>query len=103
MFHIDDFNDYNYENIAFDITGVDKKALEHRLNKDYVNHLYELKNANYIAIWNCDLQGFRNIDDIYFDSDRDDYTLCKLVVVGEAWFYDIIEKNRKIEDDLRMM
>lgn len=97
-FHIDDFiDDFNYENIAFDITDVDKQALESKLQKDYVNHLYELENANYIAIWNCDLQGFEKEDDIFFDSDNDrDYKLCKLVNVGEAWFYDVVDENKKI-------
>lgn len=61
---IKDFIDFNYNNIVFDITGVDHDLLMEKLKHDYVNHLYELEDAKYIAIWNCDLQGFADIKDI---------------------------------------
>ena len=102
-FHIEDFFDFNYRNIAFDITGVNKFDLINKLRDDYINHLYELDNANYIAIANCDLQGFEHVDDVFFESDSDEFILCKLVKVGEVWFYDIIDKHKKIRPDLLMM
>jgi len=100
---IEDFNDFNYENIAFDITGVDKDALRRRLKFDYVNHLWELDNANYIAIWNCDCQGFKREYDIYFDSDAVAYSLYKLIhkPSDNTWYYEYIGQ-RLVRYELRM-
>lgn len=85
--------DLNYEEIAIDITGVDKEQLRAKLNADHVNHLYELDNAKYIAIWNCDLQGFESQDDIYFDSLSDTYVLTKLEYDGDRWLALILDCN----------
>lgn len=48
---INNFIDFNYSNIVFDITEVDHSLLMKKLKEDYVNHLYELEGSNFIAIW----------------------------------------------------
>lgn len=103
MKRIEDFIDYNYVNIAFDISGVGKEDLKHKLLKDNVNHLYELDGANFIAIWNCDLQGFKRRRDIYFDSYSPYYTLAKLVKLGNGWFYDLIDSGARVVEDLQLI
>ena len=53
MTHIDDFQDFNYERIAFEIGYLDYhkiQILKERLNRDYVNHLSRMDGANYFAI-----------------------------------------------------
>ena len=100
---IDDFLDYNYENIAFDITGIDKDDVKQKLLKDHVNHLYELDDAKYIAIWNCDLQGFRRKREIYFDSDTPVYTLAKLTKRDGELLYDIIDNQARVLEDYQLM
>lgn len=87
LIQIQDFMEFNYENIALDITGVDRKLLLSRLKSDYINHLYELEDSKYIAIWNCDLQGFADINDIYFVSYESTYELAKLTYKDGVWYY----------------
>ena len=100
---INDFLDYNYENIVFDITGVDKDDVKQKLLKDHVNHLYELDDAKYIAIWNCDLQGFRCKREIYFDSGIPVYTLAKLAKKDGELLYDIIDNQARVLEDYQLM
>lgn len=100
---INDFLDYNYENIVFDITGVDKDAIKQKLLKDHVNHLYELDGARYIAIWNCDLQGFKRKREIYFDSDAPVYALAKLAKRDGRLLYDIIDNQARVLEDYQLM
>lgn len=95
---IKDFIDFNYCNIAFDITGVDRDLLMEKLKHDYVNHLYELEDSKYIAIWNCDLQGFIDVKDIYFDTTADSYKMAKLVYKDDGWYYHITSV-RKIPEE----
>ena len=90
MTRIDNFIDFNHKNVAFDLTGVDKHDLWERLDEDYVNHLRELEDANYFAIWNCDCQGFERECDIYFITGDLSYTLCKLMHTKDGWFYEVI-------------
>ena len=100
---INNFLDYNYESIAFDITGVDKADIKQKLLKDHVNHLYELDDAKYIAIWNCDLHGFRRKREIYFDSYSPVYTLAKLAKRDEELLYDIIDNQARVLEDYQLM
>ena len=100
---INNFLDYNYENIVFDIAGVDKDDIKQKLLKDHVNHLYELDGARYIAIWNCDLQGFRRKREIYFDSDTPVYTLAKLAKRDGELLYDIIDNQARVLEDYQLM
>lgn len=97
---IDDFIDYNHVNIAFDITGVDRELLKKKLEFDYVNHLRELEGANYIAFWNCDLQGFKTEDDIFFITGNGHYALGKLSTVDGKWFYTVLDGDKKVREDL---
>lgn len=91
---INDFIDFNYQPIAFDITGVDREELRKRLRADYVNHLYELEETTkYIAIWNCDLQGFNELEDVYIDSSKDTYALAKIIHDNNRWFYYILNSS----------
>lgn len=90
MIKIENFIDFNYKPIAFDISGLDKQDLKNRLEHDYVNHLWELDDAKYISIENCDLQGFGDISEIFFDHQKtDDFILAKLLRVGSAYGYTI--------------
>ena len=100
---INNFLDYNYENIAFDIRGVDKADSKQKLLKDHVNHLYELDDARYIAIWNCDLQGFRRKREIYFDGYEPAYTLAKLTKRDGELLYDIIDNQARVSEDYQLM
>lgn len=93
---IKDFIDFNYNNIVFDITGVDRDLLMENLKHDYVNHLYELEDAKYITIWNCDLQGFADINDIYFDSTTSTCKLAKIVHIDGKLFYTLIEPTMRL-------
>lgn len=102
MIRIEDFQDFNYVSIAFDIRSVDIDALKCALSKDLVNKLYRIDGADYIAIWNSDLQDFVCIDDIYFDSWSDDYVLAKLVLIGDEWYYEVIDANMKVKEDVSM-
>lgn len=95
-----DFMDYNHVNIAFDITVVDRELLRQKLHSDYVNHLNRLEDANYIAFWNCDLQGFKAEDDIYFITGEDCYTLAKLIYVDGKWVYEVINSDARVREDL---
>lgn len=88
---IKDFIDFNYENIAFNITEVDQNILLEKLKHDYVNHLYELDGSHFIAIWNCDLQGFECDRDIYFDSFAETYVMAKLLYQDNSWYYHITD------------
>lgn len=99
---ITDFMDFNYRQIAFDISSVDRSELRRGLDFDCVNHLSRLDDANYIAIWNYDLQDFKTVDDIYFDSDLDRYTLAKLQNDGD-WYYQIMDENMKVVPDKMMI
>ena len=99
----DNFLDYKYENIAFDITGIDKDTVKQKLLKDKVNHLYELDDAKYIAIWNCDLQGFRRKREIYFDSYDPVYTLAKLIMKDGKLYYDIIDSQARVLKEYQLM
>jgi hypothetical protein len=101
MIKIDDFGDFNYEQIAFDISEVDKKALRSRLEFDYINHLYELDHAGYFAIWNYDCQGFLKESDIYFWGDDSVYDLYKLVQKDDGWYREFVGM-RLVRYDLRM-
>lgn len=100
LIEIKDFIDFNYCSIIFDITDVSisRDDLLRKLEKDYVNHLWELDNAKYIAIANCDLQGFECCGDIYFDTRVTTYTLANLVYQEEKWFYYIVNTNIPILD-----
>lgn len=102
MIRIDDFNDFNYENIAFDISSVDIETLRLALNNSLVSKLWRLDGAKYIAIWNCDLQDFESIDDIYFDSWSDDYVLAQLVLVDGVLYYEIVDENMRVKEDMSM-
>ena len=91
---VSDFQDYNYERIAFEIgffNEGDRKALEEQLKVDLVNKTYRLENANYFAIWNSDLQDFKYSFDIYFDSDKYDYILARLYHIDGEWYYEIAD------------
>lgn len=87
---IKDFIDFNYNDIIFDITGVDRDLLMEKLKHDYVNHLYELEDSQYIAIWNCDLQGFECASDIYLDALAETYKMAELVYRDGGWYYRTI-------------
>lgn len=75
---INDFLDYNYENIAFDIAGVDKDDIKQKLLKDHVNHLYELDDARYIA-------------------------MAKLAKRDGELLYDIIDNQARVLEDYQLM
>lgn len=103
MIRIKDFNDFNYERIAFRCDYLSeefKKALLEKLKKDYINKLYRLKNATYFAIWNCDLQDFATVDDIYFDSCEHDYTLANLAYMDGEIYYRVVDSNMKVREEL---
>lgn len=102
MFKIDHFLDFNHDNVAFDITGVDKHELRERLDDDYVNHLWELEDANYFAIWNCDCQGFERECDIHFITGDNTYELFKLFHTKDEWFCEHIGR-RLVRYELEMM
>lgn len=87
---IKDFIDFNYNNIAFDIRGVNRDLLMEKLKHDYVNHLYELEDSQYIAIWNCDLQGFECASDIYLDGLAETYKMAEIVYRDGGWYYRTI-------------
>ena len=96
-----DFQDFNYERVAFDLNFMDaelRKALKERLKRDYVNHLYRMDNANYFAIWNCDFQDFKTVDDIYFDSDKYDYQLVRPCFQNGEWYYQFVEDREVCEE-----
>lgn len=94
MTKIDNFLDFNYELIAFDISDVDKEALRNKLDEDNINHLWELDDAKYIAIENCDLQGFNTLEDIFFDHQKDEnYTLGRLIYSDRVFGYVVEEKG----------
>lgn len=100
---IHDFQDFNYERVAFDINFMDmedRKALKERLKHDYVNHLYRFDGACYFAIWNCDFQDFKSVDDIYFDSDKYDYKLVRLLFFDGKWYYQFVE-DREVDERMR--
>lgn len=100
-----DFQDFNYERIAFDINFmdlVDRKALKERLKLDYVNHLHRFDDACYFAIWNSDFQDFKSVDDIYFDSDQYDYKLVRLIFFNGEWYYRFLE-DREVCEERRMV
>ena len=98
-FEINDFIDFNYRDIAFDITKVDKETLRKKLEDDYVSHLWELDNANYILIENCDLQGFESLDDLFFfDRDYEVYKLCELMLVNGKICYKVIDVNKRVNE-----
>ena len=90
MIKIENFLDFNYKPIAFDISNVDKDALQSKLDEDDINHLWELDGAKYIAIENCDLQGFATLEDICFDHQTDEnYILGKLLCYGHTFGYTV--------------
>ena len=100
-----DFNDFNYQNIAFDIVWLgheEMKALYEKLKADKVNHLSRFKDSNYFAIWNSDFQGFDSGDDIYFDSPSDKYDLARLRMSIEGEFYYRIVGKFKVREGLLM-
>lgn len=88
---IKDFIDFNFSNIAFDITGVDRGLLLDKLKHDDVYRLYELEDAKYITIWTCGLQGFECDRDIYFDGLVETYKMAELVYQNGSWYYRIID------------
>lgn len=97
MLKIEDFIDFNYEPIAFDILDVDKEKLRNKLGNDCVNHLWELDDARYISIENCDLQGFKTLEDIWFSHDHDGrYTLAQLVEDGNGFGCRIIDAYKHL-------
>lgn len=101
MIRVVDFNDYNYENIAFEIgfLGLDgKHDLKKRLNKDYINHLSRLKDANYFTIANCDLRDFKCSFDIHFESDCEEYVLAILFPVDGEWYFEIMDTHVKVDE-----
>ena len=101
MVRILDFQDFNYERIAFDINFMDGDVREELLKKlkhDYVNKTYRMGDGYYFAIWNCDYQNFRRVDDIYFDSDKLDYKLARLFLIDGRWYYKIVEERMVDED-----
>ena len=104
MTRIDDFQDFNYERIAFEIGYLRdhiKEMLKERLERDYVNHLSRMDKANYFAIWNCDFQDFKFLHDIYFDSDKYDYKLARLFFEDGEWHYQV-EEEREVCEKMRM-
>lgn len=96
---IEDFIDFNYCSIAFDVTDVSRDDLLEKLKQDCVNHLWELDDSKYIAIENCDLQGFADLFDICFDSFKTTYILAKLVYKDSKWFYSIVDDAVPILED----
>ena len=103
--HISDFQDFNYERIAFEIGYLRdsvKEMLKERLKHDYVNHLSRMGDANYFAIWNCDFQDFKYLHDIYFDSDKYDYKLARLFLKDGGWYYRV-EEELEVCEKMRMM
>lgn len=101
MTKIFDFNDFNYEPVAFDIRNVSKEKLKSRLEWDYISHLSRLELANYFAIWNGDFQDFKGEREIYFATDVPAYLLYELYTIGGDWFYDS-KGGRLVCDNLRM-
>lgn len=98
-----DFQDFNYERVAFDInfmTKEERNALKERLRHDYVNKLYRFDNAYYFAIWNSDFQDFKRVEDIYFDSDNYDYVIVRLNLIDGKWYYKITQ-HKVVEEDKR--
>lgn len=60
------------------------------LPKALINHLWELDGAKYIAIENCDLQGFATLEDICFDHQTDEnYIFGKLLCYGHTFGYTV--------------
>lgn len=90
---IKQFMDFNYEPIVFDITGVNRDKLFGQLGDEYINHLYELNGANFIAIWNCDLHGFERLELAYVDAPCRSFKLAKLIEDKEGFTYEIIKGN----------
>lgn len=84
---IKNFIELNYDNIVLDVTNVDHDLLLAKLKEDYINHLYELDGAHFIAIWNCDLQGFEDDCDIYLDTSSETYRMAELVYQDNSWYY----------------
>lgn len=102
---VSDFLDFNYANIAFNVNfmnDADRDKLTKRLKHDYVNHLTRMDKANYFAIWNCDFQDFKTIDDIYFDSADHNYEIASLYLIDDEWYYQITHNNMLVQDDLWM-
>lgn len=103
LIRIYDFQDFNYERVAFDLTCMcrnDKIALRDRLRLDNVNHLSRMDNSNYFAIWNSDFQDFPIVENIYFDSELYDYELVKLCFFDGEWYYKLAER-RVVEEHMR--
>ncbi len=70
--YIKDFNDYNYVSIMFEISQVDRKQLEDKLNEDYINKMYRLnyvyeRDVKLMYIENCDLQDVEIINKRYYE------------------------------------
>lgn len=84
---IKDFIELNYVNIVLDVTSVDHDLLLAKLREDDINHLYELDGSHFVAIWNCDLQGFEEDCDIYLDIASETYRMAELVYQGNNWYY----------------
>lgn len=81
---LESFFDFNYEPVLFDIRGVDKDELKMKLKIDYINHIWEVDDADYIAINNCDVWGYPNLDDIVLDVEESILTVYKLEKDGEG-------------------
>lgn len=84
---IKNFIELNYDNIVLDVTNVNHDLLLQKLKEDYINHLYELDGAHFVAIWNCDLQGFEDDCDIYLDTSSKTYRMAELVYQDNSWYY----------------
>lgn len=81
---LESFFDFNYEPVLFDIRGVDKDELKMKLKIDYINHIWEVDDVDYIAINNCDVWGYPNLDDIFLDVDESILTIYKLEKDGDG-------------------
>ena len=95
---IRDFNDFNYKPIAFCIDGCNKKVLKDSLSENLISHLNRMDDyTHYIAIWNCDLQTFDNLEDVYIDTFCDTYTLAQLFYheLTKSWAYTILDSERE--------
>lgn len=98
LYPIKNFIDLNYVNIVLDVTNVDHDILLAKLRDDDINHLYELDGSHFIAIWNCDLQGFETDCDIYLDISAETYRMAELVYQDGNWYYQFTSTDEFLNE-----
>lgn len=91
-----DFRIFDCDNIVFDVSDVDLVALKDKLIVDEIDISQGFSIARYITFWNNSVQGFINLDNLYFPSTNDTYDLAKLVYLDDKWLYKIVEHNKQV-------